>query len=406
MNNQVLSFKKDLIALYQMRVKDALSLNKVGCNQEIPLFLKFVRTFHPKTTIQEFRVGLEELKKIDTNAYQVIFQKHGESLNENHELSHGQMFFYQSAIYKLTDILSKKVVLTYPNESNPKTSMKKTTISDDSSCSLFTKIKNLEGFSLVSKKEILTALEALKKYNIKYFQIIIKRHGESLLEWNTFHNSRDSLSYSYSIEKLKDILLNPQKPFVPKASVTNPLTLFEKIKGLIGDEDIRDEDILKALNILKYTHLNHYNIIIKRHGESLLEWNVFVNINDHSLYRYAIEKLRDIILNPQKSFVPKASVTNPLTLFEKIRAFTVDKKIRDEEIVKAIKTLKDFYPDYYDIVVKRHGESLLEWHAFFNKQENTCYSLAIRKIQFILLHPVEELDSDFKMILKKKINRE
>ncbi len=110
---------------------------------------------------------------------------------------------------------------------------------------------------------------------------------------------------------------------------------------------------------LKETNLEYYNIFIKKFGIALNENNELTP-EENEIFQKIIKKIK--------------LMTNHKTLFTKFP------RVPKEEIIEIVEELKISHLHYYQIIIKKHGNSFNEWNTL-TPEENGVYQNAIKKIK-------------------------
>ncbi len=158
-------------------------------------------------------------------------------------------------------------------------------ISRQNDCSLFVSVQMLEGIDLEEhKRRIREIVNNLKETHPSYYEILLKRHGESLEEWNKIPRQELKL-YSNAFSLLQKKYENYERPRKEK-------NIFDKIKKAEGisleEHERRVQEIV--LN-LKKSNLSYYNILIKIHGDSLDKGSE-ISKQDRNFYYDAVKAVR------------------------------------------------------------------------------------------------------------------
>lgn len=167
-------------------------------------------------------------------------------------------------------------------------------------------------------------------------------------------------------------------------------------------------------NVLKEPNSKLYSTLIKPYLAIYTEVNKKYKIKETTLNQTNFFEL--VILNTLKHNNKKEIITSdyikslsikktekyplkrkkaPRDLFSK---FPEEQK---EDIIKVIHGLKNTYPNYYKIFIKRHGESLEEWHVLHG-EDLKLYSNAFSILTRELLKLKKSLFKNLVIIQKKK----
>ena len=147
---------------------------------------------------------------------------------------------------------------------------------------LFTK------FSDVSEKYVLDAVEFLQKNYVSFYEIIVKRHGESFREWHSL-SKEENILYFRALDKMKSYI----KHICQEKNVSSSKTLeVHSYRSLFEILNMYEpEEVMRGLDVLKKYNIHYYNILYKRYGEDLTEWHSLNNY-DNALYNNALNRLR------------------------------------------------------------------------------------------------------------------
>jgi len=180
--------------------------------------------------------------------------------------------------------------------------------------------------------------------NISYFY--------HLYMLGTLKPTKDYLEY---FKKFYHVAYSNQKiPKIRKKSKSYKISFFDMFLG------IERALIEKVLERLSWVKPQYYQIFIKRHGESLNEWNV-MNQKDNLLYHEALRYFERVLNGDVKKWF-ETSVGRTLYLrHPNTPAY---------EINDIVSFYHDFFPKRYHILLKRHGSSFLEWNKLLNEEQN------------------------------------
>ncbi len=365
-------------------------------------------------TIYEFFEGEEKstvdhlvnVLKSDPPAYEIIQKAYTETLINCQELTKEEKKKLQEVIKQMRMILKNKRTL------------QKMVECDD-------------------KEKINQALNILKEENPQYIDILIKRHGKTQVEWhNLSKEQQEDELYHQAIKKMKQLLNPKRKKEKDQINGKEVFQLTSKAKRI------------KIMKRLKRVRPELYEIVVQKNGEMLEDDNrclvdekkyvqaikllqKFLIPTTQTLYSYypdktiaevkkAVEKLKtinqvdyDIII---QCHGPKLIERNPLTTQEGIRysqaklklkrilypTFSIENqfpKVSHEKLVSLIDACQDTHPQYYQVIYKRAGKSLLEWNTLTEEERKIYYNA----ISYLKRNTKEE---SLKELLKESLTME
>lgn len=321
-NNDVISYRSYYVSLKKL---EGLLYNKIsnGNNLNVSIFKMY--------SFDEIFSFLEILKERSLIHYQVIIDRFGKTLTENNNDYDRALF--DCAINRLRRI------------------------ANENSKDVSTLYSVLDKYS---SDKINSALEILKEFYPKKYSMLVKRHGDDFLKWHIM-SQKECAKYNIAKKKLVEILEEGNK-----CIFCYSMTFYDKFPEY-------DEVFLKnQLELFKYEKLKHYQIIIKRHGTTLLEWNK-LNDDDSVFYGSALRVFKNFVIS---------SFKEPVTLFEKCSEYSQDL------VLEKVGYLMDFFPESYQALIKRHGITLKEWNVL-GVEDTILYNCALKKLQFHLKDAVK-----------------
>lgn len=146
-------------------------------------------------------------------------------------------------------------------------------------------------FSDIPEQYVLETVEFLKKKYISFYDIIVKRHGESFEEWHSLSTEENAL-YFRALDKMKMYI---KYTFYEKGVSSKKALEVRGYKSLFEILNMYDpKEVMRGLNVLKEDNIQYYEILYKRYGENLTEWHSLNNL-DNAMYNNALNRLKIIL---------------------------------------------------------------------------------------------------------------
>ncbi len=347
-------------------------------NNFIQIFQDLLNEYGEETVLTAITI----LQKSDPKLAEIIYKRHGTTLQENSSLQKNECILYEHGVKKMTSILNDMCKTETLKDLYPEVSIEE----------LKEKIGNLE--------------------NVNDRQILYKRYGENLNEIHDIEN-KDQIILLEALTKLKEqfALKSELLKFFPKKDRAIILTMLEL-------EDPKSMEILKSVHgpklnyqrEIKPEEQNQYKLARKRLKK--IGWlkskldahqNLFAyKLGEESQVRLALKALNREYPELYKIIIKRHNEDflgiNPLNDEEKVEYFkaltkiyimsprksnTSLEKYSIEQIQEKMALLKTQNPNYYEILVKYHGTNF-ESQRQVSKEDITTYWNARAKLSRML----------------------
>ena len=363
---------------------------------------------------------VERYKIVNPRYYQVIMKRHGKKLNEWNVLSVKENQIYHNALASIEKVLNRDV------ENWLQTSVGKTLY-----------LRHPQDNPAV----IDDIVSFYSSFFPKRYHVLLKRHGKSFLEWNSMtpEENTDYVIANNDIDRLQSIRrehFDEMKIFCKETFKQDPMIISiikkkqqgMKVSKIALEYQISVERVYEILaqNILlfgyKATHIIYEILVSSSKGIEYLkasqQFNYFIRLPWYRsiqlipLLRYMLRNYPEIqeraeeelkhLLHVQRfnEDYAKRYAVDIKTEKKPVKKETDKKKMKDmlidssffdnfpgEDpilITRIVERFKVIRPNYYDIIVKRHGESLLKWNPL-NQPDNAKYNNAFKAVQGYLL---------------------
>ena len=213
-------------------------------------------------------------------------------------------------------------------------------------------------FPTYPKELIDEIVQYFKIYYPRYYHILVLRHGESFLEWNSLHEEDTSL-YNSAIAKIQNTLLKYERGltikeiFEPKKIVSSKSSKDKK-KPVNQPKNLDDygdkKTIEKLLIYFKKKYPKYYDVILFRFGENLDEFHSISKIQENA-YKRAMKKLQILIAKRSLLQLAKQTIkTHPdwLGIIRDIKKGMNTQKIK-EKYHMTIEDVFQFYQNTFSL---------------------------------------------------------
>lgn len=229
----------------------------------------------------------------------------------------------------------------------------------------------------------------LKKYQQKFYeslqlpQTMIQKELEELRKNNKERYDAINIflgNTEYQAEN-QDYILQETQSWIQE--ITNKEEKYIKENSLFAHfPKIPREHIRLIVSCFKNEEPIFYLILIKYYGESLCE-NFEITVEETKLLQDAIDKIKEILIKEKRKII-KIDEKERIFLKRNNRSLYSKFPNEDKELIgKIVKYLKEDYPQYYEIIIARHGENLLSWNKLPTSQNMKYYDV-LKKIRNIL----------------------
>ena len=206
-----------------------------------------------------------------------------------------------------------------------------------------------------------------------------------------------TLSFSNLQEQLSFFLSNQCS--VPLYSI--PLKVTKKAHDLFDwFPGVKAYDLLEAVDFLKQYFPHLYQIVIKRNGDSLTDYNSLTKEESRN-YHAALYKIRAYLKDRNRA----VELADGITLF----SFFPD--VKRDHVLYGLKLLRKENESYYQIIQKKYGVSFTKKYSFSTKEEQETYRASIYRLTvlvyryecyFMAKDCVREQTTDLSVIQEKR----